>query len=85
MLTLSSQIKTMLMLEFSCDMPNEATLLESFGDSLERMQFYLELEKTYMVVIPDEDLSQLKTVEDLIGVVAKYVSYSVTRNETKDI
>lgn len=85
MLTLSSQIKTMLMLEFDCDMPNEATLLETFGDSLDRVNFIADLESIFAIQITNEEVSQLKTVEDLIGVVAKHVSYTKPRDEATKV
>lgn len=85
MLTLSAQIKTMLMLEFECDMPNESTALDTFGDSLDRVNFIADLEQIYKVEISNDEVSNLVTVEDLIGVVAKHVTDSSTSNEAPKV
>lgn len=48
----------------------EATFLEDLGaDSLDAVELVMEIENAFDISVPDEELEQLKTVQDLINVI----------------
>lgn len=45
---------------------NPDTLLKDVIDSLDMLDFYMNLEETYDIHIPDDDVEKLKTLNDFI-------------------
>lgn len=51
----------------SCDVTESSKLVEDLGaDSLDQVELVMQFEETFGIEIPDEDLSQLTTVEGII-------------------
>ena len=61
-------LKKELSKSFNGDLQNitPETVLKESVDSLDMLDFYMNLEETYDIQIPDDDVEKLKTLNDFI-------------------
>lgn len=75
-MTIEESVKTIIVKQLRVDAEEvkpEASFIEDLGaDSLDIVQLVMALEEEFQIDIPDEDVENLRTVQDVINYIKKH-------------